>query len=63
MEQKDKSIKIHLDNCVKDVVAEYSDYIKKYLRPKKALISPGVVFKTEDVPELPDPMKQKNYHS
>ena len=35
VEQNDKSIKIHLDNYVNDVVAEYTGYIKKSLRPKK----------------------------
>ncbi len=54
VEQSDKSIKIHLDNYVKDVIAEYAEYIKKALRPKKVPISPGVAFKAEDVPELPD---------
>ncbi len=53
------SIKIHLDNYVKDVVAEYAEYIKKDLRPKRVPISPGVAFKAEDVPELPYPLKQK----
>ena len=57
VEQSDKSIKIHLDNYVKDVVAEYAEYIKKSLRPKKVPISPGVAFKAEDNPELPDPLK------
>ena len=63
VEQDDKSIKIHLDNYVKEVITEYSTYIKKSLRPKKVPISPGVVFKPEDVPELPDPLKQKHYRS
>ena len=55
VEQKGKPIKIHLDNYVKEVLAEYVDYIKRSLRPKKVLISPGVAFKAEDVPELPNP--------
>ena len=59
VEQSGKSIKIHLDNYVKDVVAEYAQYIKEALRPKKVQISPGVAFETEDAPELPDPLKQK----
>ncbi len=63
VEQSDKSIKIHLDNYVKDVVAEYAEYIKKTLRPKKVPISPGVAFKAEDVPELSDQLKQKYYRS
>ncbi len=54
VEQDDKSFKIHLDNYVKEVIAEYSGYIKKSLRPKKVPISPGVAFKAKDVPELPD---------
>ncbi len=36
VEQSDKSIKIHLDNYVKDVVAEYAEYIKKALRPLRS---------------------------
>ena len=63
VEQKDKSIKIHLDNYIKDVLTEYSAYIKKSLRPKKVPISPGVVFKAEDIPESPDPRKQKQCRS
>ena len=63
VEQSSKSIKIHLDNYVKDVVAEYAVYIKKPLRPKKVPISPGVAFKPEDVSELPDPLRQKYYSS
>ena len=63
VEQKGKSIKIHLDNYVKEVLAEYADYIKRSLRPMTVPISPGVAFKAEDVPELPDQLKQKNYRS
>ena len=63
VEQKDKSIRIHLDNYIKDVLTECSDYIKKSLWPKKVPISPGVVFRTEDIPDSPDPRKQKQYRS
>jgi hypothetical protein len=61
--QDDKSIKIHLDNYVKEVIAKNWDYIKKSLRPKKVLISPGAALRAEDIPELPDPTKQKFYRS
>ena len=44
-------------------MAEYAEYIKKALRPKKVPISPGVAFKPEDASELPDPLKQKYYRS
>ena len=40
VEQKDKSIRIHLDNYIRDVLTDYSDYIKKSLLSKKVLISP-----------------------
>jgi hypothetical protein len=63
VEQDDKSTKIHLDNYVKEVIAEYSDYIKKMLLSKKVPISPGAAFRAEDIPELPDPTKQKYYRS
>jgi hypothetical protein len=63
VEQSDRLIKIHLDNYVKDVVAEYAEYIKNALRPKKVPISPGIACKAEDVPELPDPLKLKYYRS
>ena len=53
VEQNDKSIKIHLDIYVKDVVVEYSEYIQKSLRPKKVPVSQGAAFKAEDAPELP----------
>ena len=33
------------------------------ISPKKVPISPGVVFKAEDIPESPDPRKQKQYRS
>ena len=56
VEQKGKSIKIHLDNYVKEILAEYADYIKRLLRPKKVPMSSGVAFKAEDVPELPNPL-------
>ncbi len=35
VEQNDKCSKIHLDNYVKEVIAEYLGYIKKFLQPKK----------------------------
>ena len=63
VEQKGKSIMIHLDNYIKDVLTEYLVYNKKSLRPKKVPISPGVVFKAEDIPDFPDPRKQKQYRS
>jgi hypothetical protein len=63
VEQSGKTIKLHLDCCIQQVLAEYKAYIKKMLRPKKVPLSPGVILNPEDVPELPDQRKQKYYGS
>ncbi len=67
VEQEEECIKIHLDNLnyVKEVIVEYSGYIKKSLRPKKVQMSPGpgVTVKAEDVSKLPYPTKLKHYSS
>ncbi len=44
VEQSGKKTKIHRDNYVKDVVAEYAGYIRRVLCPKKVTISPGIQF-------------------
>ena len=56
VEQTARSIKIHLDHYIKEVVEGYAEYIKKALRPKKVPIAPNVILK-------PDPRKQKFYRS
>ena len=53
VEQDNKTIKLHLDHYVQEMLAEYKDYIKKSLRPKRVPISPGVILRPEDCPELP----------
>ncbi len=63
VQREAKSVKIHLDNYVKDVITECLGYIKKWLRPKKLPISLGVAFKAEHVLELPDLLKQKHGRS
>ena len=62
-EQDNKTIKLHLDHYVHEMLAEYKDYIEKALRPKRVQISPGVILRPEDCPEVPDPLKQKYYRS
>ncbi len=39
VEQSGKTMKLHLDCYIQQLLAEYKDYIKKTLRPKKVLIS------------------------
>jgi hypothetical protein len=60
VEQSGKTIKLHLDCYIQQVLAEYKAYIKKMLRPKKVLISPCVILNPEDVPELLDQRKQSH---
>ncbi len=54
-----KTVKLHLDHYVHEMLAEYKDCIKKSLRPKRVSISPGVILCLDDFPEVPDPLKQK----
>ncbi len=63
VEQTARSIKIHLDHYIKEVVEGYAEYIRKALRTKKVLIALNVILKPEDTPEVPDPRKQKFYRS
>ncbi len=63
VEQTTRSIKIHLDHYIKEVVAVYAEHIRKAIRPKKVPIAPSVVLRPEDTPELPDPRKQKFHRS
>ncbi len=63
VEQDNKTIKLHLDHYVQEMLTEYKDYIKKSLRPKRVPNSPGVVLRPEDCPELPNLSQQKYYLS
>ena len=62
VEQTARSIKIHLDHYIKEVVAGSAEYIRKAIRPKKVPIAPNVIH-PEDTADLPDPRKQKFYRS
>ncbi len=63
VEQPARSIKVHLNHYIKEVVAEYAEYTWIAIRPKKVPITPNVVLKPEDTTGLPDPRKQKFYRS
>ena len=62
-EQSNRSIKLHLDHYIREMLNEYKVYIKKLVRPKRVPFSPGVILRPEDSPILPDPSKQKFYRS
>ncbi len=63
IEQSNRSIKLHLDHYIREMLNEYRTYIKKLLRPKRVPFSPEVILRPEDSPTLPDPSKQKFYRS
>jgi hypothetical protein len=63
LEQTARSINIHLDHYVKEVLAGYAEYIRKAIRPKKVPIAPNVILRPEDTTDLPGPRQQKFYSS
>jgi hypothetical protein len=62
IEQSNRSIKLHLDHYIREMLNEYQGYIKKSLRPKRVL-TPLVIHRPEDSPTVLDPSKQKFYRS
>ncbi len=63
VEQDEKSIKLHLDTYVQEILDEYKSTIKKFLKPKQVPMQPGVILEHDDCPETPDPREQKIYRS
>ena len=63
VEQSEDGIKLHLDTYVTELLEEYREYHRKFLKPKKVPMQPGLVLQVdkEDCPEAPDPVKQKFY--
>jgi hypothetical protein len=59
IELSNRSIKLHLDLYVCEMLNEYKGYIKKSQRPNRVQIAPAVILPSEDSPMLPDPSKQK----
>jgi hypothetical protein len=57
------SIRLHLDNYIKELLDEYTAYATKSLRPKHMPIQPGLVLTQKDCPIFPDARKQKYYRS
>ncbi len=53
VEQPGKVIKLHLDSYIQEVLKDCKEYIKESLRPKRVLMSPGLVLDNTDCPHLP----------
>ena len=43
VEQPGKVINLHLDSYIQEVLKDYTEHIKKSLRPNQAPMSPGLV--------------------
>ena len=63
VEQSEEGISLHLDTYIQELVEEYRLIHKKFIKPKKVPMSPGLVLDNSDCPELPDPVKQKQFRS
>jgi hypothetical protein len=48
VEQLGKAMKLHLDSCIQSLLAEYKEFLKKSLRPKRVPMSPGLELNNED---------------
>ncbi len=62
-EQTYVGISLHLDTWTKELIEEYQNIHKKFIKQKYVPMSPGLVLNKEDCPEHPDPIKQKHYRS
>ncbi len=63
VEQLDGCIKLHLETYIQELIAEYQLIRPKFLKPKKIPMSPGLVLDTNDSPDTPGPVVQKQYRS
>jgi hypothetical protein len=63
VEQGGDRISLHLDTYIQELVDEYRLIHRKFIKPKTVPMSPGVVLEGTDCPEMPDPVKQKQYRS
>ncbi len=62
IERSNRSIKLHFDHYVCEMLNEYKVHIKNRKDPS-VFISQGGILRPEDSPTLPDPSKQKFYRS
>jgi hypothetical protein len=60
IEQSNRSIKLHLDHYIREMLIEYKAYIKKSLQSKRVPFLPGVILRPEDNPTLPDPSNRSS---
>jgi hypothetical protein len=63
VKQLDGCIKLNLDTYIQELIAEYQLIRPIFFKPKNLPMSPGLLLETNDCPETPDPVAQKQYRS
>jgi hypothetical protein len=63
VEQETNGISLHLDTYVDELIEEFQRIQTKFIKPKTVPMSPGLLLANSDCPEMPDPVKQKQYRS
>lgn len=63
VEQPGGVIRLHLDNYIKETLAEYQEFDQRVLRGKLAPMQNGIVLTPDDCPVTPDKKRQSTYRS
>ena len=63
VEQDPDGIALHLDTYVTELIEEYRCIQTKFIKPKTVPMAPGLLLDNSDCPEMPDPVRQKQYRS
>jgi len=63
VEQDPNGIGLHLDTYVDELIEEFRRIQTKYIKPKMVPMAPGLLLDNSDCPEMPDPVRQKQYRS
>jgi len=63
VEQEDDGIVLHLDTYINELIEEYHCIQTKFIKPKTVPMAPGLLLDNSDCPEMPDPVRQKQYLS
>ena len=61
VEQDPNGIGLHLDTYVDELIEEFRRIQTKYIKPKTVPMAPCLLLDNSDCPEMPDPVRQKQY--
>jgi hypothetical protein len=63
VKQSEEGISLYLDTYIQELIEEHRLLHKKFIKPKKVPMLPGLVPEKDDCPAIPDPFKQKLHRS